>query len=32
MPPLVRWAYDYQPEPASPEAALSEFIQVRDWL
>ncbi|WP_258538173.1 MULTISPECIES: hypothetical protein, partial [Klebsiella pneumoniae complex] len=24
--------YDYQPEPGSPEAALSEFIQVRDWL
>ncbi|PVW82275.1 coproporphyrinogen III oxidase, partial [Klebsiella pneumoniae] len=32
MPPLVRWEYDYQPEPGSPEAALSEFIQVRDWL
>ncbi len=24
MPPLVRWEYDYQPEPGSPEAALSE--------
>ncbi|PXL59705.1 oxygen-dependent coproporphyrinogen oxidase [Klebsiella variicola] len=32
MPPLVRCEYDYQPEPGSPEAALSEFIQVRDWL
>lgn len=32
MPPLVRWEYDYQPESGSPEAALSEFIQVRDWL
>jgi coproporphyrinogen III oxidase len=30
MPPLVRWEYDYQPEEGSPEAALSEFIQVRD--
>jgi coproporphyrinogen III oxidase len=32
MPPLVRWEYDYQPEEGSPEAALSEFIQVRDWI
>lgn len=32
MPPLVRWEYDYQPEAGSPEAALGEFIQVRDWL
>ncbi|WP_146636874.1 coproporphyrinogen III oxidase, partial [Salmonella enterica] len=32
MPPLVRWEYDWQPEAGSPEAALSEFIQVRDWI
>ena len=32
MPPLVRWEYDYHPEANSPEAALSEFIQVRDWV
>lgn len=32
MPPLVRWEYDWQPEAGSPEAALSEFIQVRDWV
>lgn len=32
MPPLVRWEYDYQPEDGSPEAALSEFIKVRDWV
>ena len=32
MPPLVRWEYDWQPEANSPEAALSEFIQVRDWV
>ena len=32
MPPLVRWEYDYQPEAGSPEAALSAFIQVRDWV
>ncbi|ESJ69018.1 coproporphyrinogen III oxidase, partial [Salmonella enterica subsp. enterica serovar London str. CFSAN001081] len=24
--------YDWQPEAGSPEAALSEFIQVRDWI
>ena len=32
MPPLVRWEYDYQPEAGSPEAALSGFIKVRDWV
>jgi len=32
MPPLVRWEYDYHPEDGSPEAALSEFIKVRDWV
>lgn len=32
MPPLVRWEYGYQPEEGSPEAALCEFIQVRDWV
>ncbi|KMN35685.1 coproporphyrinogen III oxidase [Chromobacterium sp. LK1] len=33
MPPLARWEYDYQPEPGSPEAALSErFLTPRDWL
>ncbi|MFQ8774401.1 hypothetical protein, partial [Escherichia coli] len=24
--------YDYQPKDGSPEAALSEFIKVRDWV
>lgn len=32
MPPLVRWEYNFQPEAGSPEAVLSEFIQVKDWL
>ncbi|MCW3480106.1 oxygen-dependent coproporphyrinogen oxidase [Neisseriaceae bacterium JH1-16] len=33
MPPLVRWEYGYQPEPGSPEAALTErFLPVRDWI
>ena len=33
LPPLVRWEYDYQPEPGSPEARLTEeFLPHRDWL
>ncbi|MEC7226532.1 MAG: oxygen-dependent coproporphyrinogen oxidase [Candidatus Latescibacterota bacterium] len=33
MPPLVRWEYDWQPEPGSPESALYEvFLQPRDWV
>lgn len=33
LPPLVRWEYDYHPEPGSPEAQLTEFyLRDRDWL
>ena len=33
LPPLVRWEYDYRPEPGSPEARLySDFLRPRDWL
>ena len=33
MPPLVRWDYDWQPEPGSPEARLySDFLHPRDYL
>jgi coproporphyrinogen III oxidase len=33
MPPLVRWEYNYSPEPGSPEAQLTEYyLQDRDWL
>ncbi|MDO4998199.1 MAG: oxygen-dependent coproporphyrinogen oxidase [Neisseria sp.] len=32
MPPLVRFEYAYQPEANSPEAALNDFLQARDWL
>jgi len=33
LPPLVRWRYDWQPEPGSREAALaSDFLRPRDWL
>ena len=33
MPPLVKWRYDWQPEPGTPEARLtSDFLRPRDWL
>ena len=33
LPPLVRWDYDYQPEPGSEEARLTEhFLTGREWL
>lgn len=33
LPPLVRWEYDWQPEPGSREALLpQEFLAPRDWL
>lgn len=33
MPPLVRWRYDWTPEPGSAEARLtSDFLTGRDWL
>jgi len=33
LPPLVRWQYDWQPEPGSPEAELYEkFLKPRDWI
>ena len=32
MPPLVKWRYDWRPEPGSAEAALStDFLPPRDW-
>ena len=33
LPPLVRWEYDYHPQPGTPEAELTEhYLQDRDWL
>jgi coproporphyrinogen III oxidase len=32
LPPLVRWVYDYQPEPGTREAEASEFFHQSDWL
>jgi len=33
LPPLVRWDYNYQPQPGSREAELSEvFLKPQDWI
>lgn len=33
LPPTVKWGYNYQPEPGSPEAELTEkFLPHQDWL
>ncbi len=32
LPPLVRWVYDYQPEPNSREAEAWQFFKAQDWL
>ncbi len=33
LPPLVRWEYDYHPDPGTPEAELTAYyLQDRDWL
>jgi len=33
LPPLVRWEYDYHPEPGTPEYELTDYyLGGRDWL
>jgi coproporphyrinogen III oxidase len=32
LPPLVRWVYDYKPQPGTREAAAGDFFRPRDWL
>ena len=32
LPPLARWAYDYKPEPNTPEAEAWTYFKARDWL
>ena len=32
LPPLVRWVYDYRPEPGTREAMALDFFRPRDWL
>ena len=32
LPPLVRWDYDWQPEPGTPEAELYDvYLKPQDW-
>ena len=33
LPPVVRWRYNYQPPPSSPEAELmSRFLVAKAWI
>jgi coproporphyrinogen III oxidase len=33
LPPLVKWRYNWQPEPGSPEAVLyTDYLRPREWL
>jgi coproporphyrinogen III oxidase len=31
LPPVVRYLYDYHPEPGSREAELYDYLRPRDW-
>ncbi len=33
LPPVVKWRYDWKPEPGTPEARLfTDFLVPRDWV
>jgi len=33
LPPVVKWRYDWHPEPGTPEASLyRDFLVAKDWL
>jgi coproporphyrinogen III oxidase len=32
LPAIAHWKYDYQPELASAEARLADYLKPRDWL
>ncbi|HZW21260.1 oxygen-dependent coproporphyrinogen oxidase [Noviherbaspirillum sp.] len=33
MPPVVKWRYDWKPEPGTPEAKLyTDFLTPREWV
>jgi len=33
LPPVVKWRYDWKPEPSSPEDRLyRDFLRPRDWI
>jgi coproporphyrinogen III oxidase len=32
LPPVVKWRYDWKPDPGTPEEKLyAEFLKARDW-
>lgn len=31
LPPVVKWRYDWQPAPGTPEAAIYDLLAPRDW-
>ena len=31
MPPVVRWRYNWHPDPGTPESKLYDFLKPRDW-
>jgi len=31
LPPVVRWNYDWHPEPGTREAELEEYLRAHDW-
>jgi coproporphyrinogen III oxidase len=32
LPPVVRWLYDFHPDPGSREAGLASYLSAQDWL
>jgi coproporphyrinogen III oxidase len=32
LPPIVKWRYDWSPEPETPEAQLYAMLEPRDWV
>ena len=32
LPPIVKWVYDYRPEPGTREAEAWEYFRAQDWL
>jgi coproporphyrinogen III oxidase len=33
LPPLVKWRYDWRPQPGTPEARLyTDYLRARDWV
>ena len=32
LPPVVKWRYNWKPEPGTPEAQLYEMLPPRDWV